>query len=36
MNSDAVFYATVLALMALMFGHPMAAVFIFLIGVLLS
>jgi hypothetical protein len=34
MNSDGVFYGTVLAMMALLFGHPVAAVFIFLIGVL--
>jgi hypothetical protein len=35
MNSDGIFYGTVLAMMALLFGHPVAAVFIFLIGVLI-
>jgi len=33
--SDAIFYGTILSMMALLFGHPVAAVFIFLIGVLL-
>ena len=35
MNSDAVFYGTILAMLALFAGYPIAAVFIFLIGVLL-
>jgi hypothetical protein len=34
MNDDATFYGTILAMMALLFGHPVAAVFIFLIGAL--
>jgi len=34
MNSDKAFFGTVLALMALLFGHPVAAFFIFLIGVI--
>jgi hypothetical protein len=35
MSDDKVFYGTILAMMALLFGHPVAAVFIFLIGILL-
>lgn len=35
MNNDATFFGTILAMMALLFGYPVAAVFIFLIGVLL-
>ena len=35
MNDNATFYGTILAMMALLFGHPVAAVFIFLIGVCL-
>ena len=35
MNNDSVFFGTVLAMMAFLFGYPVAAVFIFLIGVLL-
>lgn len=34
--NDSVFFATILAMMALLFGHPLAAVFIFLIGVLMG
>jgi hypothetical protein len=33
MNNDGAFFGTILAMMALLFGHPVAAVFIFLIGV---
>jgi len=32
--NDNVFFGTVLAMMALLFGHPVAAVCIFFIGVL--
>jgi hypothetical protein len=32
--SDGIFYGTILAMMALLFGYPVAAIFIFLIGVL--
>jgi uncharacterized membrane protein len=35
MESDKAFFGTILAMMALLFGHPIAAVFIFLIGVVL-
>jgi hypothetical protein len=35
MSNDNGFYGTILAMMALLFGHPVAAVFIFLIGILL-
>ena len=35
MKGDGAFFGTILAMMALLFGHPVAAVFIFLIGVLL-
>lgn len=35
MSNDAAFFGTILAMMALLFGHPVAAVCIFLIGVLL-
>jgi hypothetical protein len=31
---DSAFYGTVLAMMALLFGHPFAAVMIFLIGIM--
>ena len=34
MNNDSAFFGTILAMMALLFGHPIAAVFIFIIGVL--
>jgi hypothetical protein len=34
MNGDGAFFGTILAMMALLFGHPIVAVFIFLIGVL--
>jgi len=34
MNNDSAFFGTILAMMALLFGHPIAAVCIFLIGVL--
>jgi hypothetical protein len=34
MNSDRAFFGTILAMMALLFGHPVAAFFIFLIGVM--
>jgi hypothetical protein len=30
--NDGIFYGTILAMMALLFGYPIAAVFIFLIG----
>jgi hypothetical protein len=33
--NDSAFFGTILAMMALLFGHHVAAVFIFLIGVLL-
>ena len=33
MNSDSAFFGTILAMMALLFGHPIAAVIIFIIGV---
>jgi len=32
--NDSAFFGTILAMMALLFGHPIAAIFIFLIGVL--
>jgi hypothetical protein len=35
MNSDATFYGTILAMMAFLFGYPIAAVIIFLIAILL-
>lgn len=35
MNNDAAFFGTILAMMALLFGYPVSAVLIFLIGVLL-
>jgi hypothetical protein len=34
MNSDGAFFGTILAMMALLMGHPIAAVFIFLIGII--
>jgi hypothetical protein len=34
MNNDSAFFGTILAMIALLFGHPIAAVFIFIIGVL--
>lgn len=34
MNTDKAFFGTVLALMALTFGHPVIAFFIFLIAVM--
>jgi len=34
MNSDGAFFGTILAMMALLMGHPVAAVFIFLIGII--
>jgi hypothetical protein len=34
MTNDGAFFGTILAMMALLMGHPVAAVFIFLIGVL--
>jgi hypothetical protein len=34
MSNDNAFFGTILALMALLFGHPIVAVFIFFIGVL--
>jgi hypothetical protein len=34
MNNDKVFFGTILAMMALFFGHPVAAFFIFLIAVM--
>ena len=34
MSNDNAFFGTILALMALVFGHPIVAVFIFFIGVL--
>lgn len=34
MNGDGAFFGAVVAMMALLFGHPVAAVFIFLIGIL--
>jgi hypothetical protein len=33
-NSDKAFFGTILAIMALLFGYPVAAFFIFLIGIL--
>jgi len=33
MNDDRAFYATVLALFALLFGHPVIALIIFIIGI---
>lgn len=35
MDSDKAFFGTILAMLALLFGHPVAAVFIFFIGVLI-
>lgn len=35
MNSDKVFYGTVLAMMALLFGHPGTALMIFILGCIL-
>ena len=34
MNGDGAFFGTILAMMALLFGHPIAVVIIFIIGVL--
>jgi hypothetical protein len=34
MNSDRAFFGTILAMVALLFGYPVAAFFIFLIGVM--
>jgi hypothetical protein len=34
MGSDKAFFGTILAMMALFFGHPVVALFIFLIAVL--
>jgi hypothetical protein len=34
MSSDKAFYGTILAMMALLFGYPVAAFFIFLIGIM--
>lgn len=34
MNSDKAFFGTILAMMALLFGYPVAAFFIFLIAVM--
>lgn len=34
MNSDHAFFGTILAMMALLFGYPVAAFFIFLVGVM--
>lgn len=34
MNEDKAFFGTILAMMALLFGHPVAAVIIFIIGVI--
>jgi hypothetical protein len=34
MNSDKAFFGTILAMMALLFGYPIAAFFIFLIAVM--
>jgi hypothetical protein len=31
--NDGAFYGTILAMMALLFGHPIAAVIIFIVGV---
>jgi hypothetical protein len=36
MGNDTVFFGTILAMMALLFGSPVSAVFIFLIAVLMS
>jgi hypothetical protein len=33
MNSDGAFFGTILAMMALLMGHPIAAVIIFIVGV---
>ena len=33
MNNDGAFFGTILAMMALLFGHPIAAVIIFIVGV---
>jgi hypothetical protein len=35
MGSDQVFYGTILAMMALLFGYPVVAFFIFLVAVML-
>jgi hypothetical protein len=35
MSSDKAFYGTILAMMALLFGYPITAFFIFLIAVVL-
>jgi hypothetical protein len=35
MDDDRRFYAAILAMIAFLFGYPIAAVFIFLIGVLI-
>lgn len=35
MNSDKAFFGTILAMMALLFGFPVTAFFIFLVGVML-
>jgi hypothetical protein len=34
MGSDKAFFGTILAMMALLFGHPVVALFIFLIAVI--
>jgi hypothetical protein len=34
MDNDKAFYGTILAMMALLFGYPFAAFFIFLVGIL--
>jgi hypothetical protein len=34
MDNDKAFFATILAMMALLFGHPVIALIIFLIGVM--
>jgi hypothetical protein len=34
MNSDKAFFGTILAMMALLFGHPVVALLIFFIAVL--
>jgi hypothetical protein len=34
MSDDKAFYGTILAMMALLFGHPVAAFFIFLIAIM--
>jgi len=33
MSDDKAFFGTILAMMALLFGHPIAAVIIFIVGV---